>query len=113
HLTVKLETLNPERTARNRGGDSEGPGSDKTALGITVGPAKDGHGLVVRDVDPDGRAADAGIKSGDVIESVNRRSVTSVEELRAAIRQSSDKPALVLINRDGSNLFVTVRPANG
>src|SRR5262245_31477756 len=45
HLTVKLETLNPERTARSRGGDSEGPGSDKTALGITVGPAKDGHGL--------------------------------------------------------------------
>jgi S1-C subfamily serine protease len=68
---------------------------------------------VVDDVDPDGRAATAGIRAGDVIQEVNRQPVKSIEELRAAVRRSSDKPALLLINRNGNDLFVTVKPANG
>jgi S1-C subfamily serine protease len=56
---------------------------------------------------------DAGIRSGDVIQEVNRQPVDSVADLRAALRQSSDKPALLLINRQGAAIFVTVKPANG
>ena len=113
HLTVKLDALEENRSARNRDGDSPSASGDKTALGVTVGASKDGQGLVVQDVDPDGRAADAGIRSGDVIESVNRHTVTTVDELRTALKQNSDKPALLLIDRDGNKVFVTVRPANG
>ena len=43
---------------------------------------KDAHGLVVEDVNPDGRAADAGLQAGDVIEEVNRQPVKSVDELQ-------------------------------
>ena len=78
-----------------------------------LGISKDAHGLVVQDVVPDGRAADAGIQSGDVIESVNRQPVKTVDDLRAAIRKTTDRPTLLLINRKGSEIFVTVRPANG
>ena len=65
----------------------------------------------MEDVNPDGRAADAGVQKGDVIQSVNRKPVTTVEDLRSAVRGNSDKPLLVLINREGRDLFVTVKPA--
>jgi len=66
--------------------------------------------VVVQDVNPDGRAAGAGLQPGDVIQQVNRQSVQTVEELRTAVRRNADKPALLLISREGRNLFVTVRP---
>jgi serine protease Do len=110
HVTVTLDALDADRTTRraDRGGSDE---SGKSALGISVAP--DEEGLVVQDVDPDGRAADAGIRPGDVIQEVNRQPVKSVEDLRAAVRKSSDKPALLLIDRNGNDVFVTVKPANG
>jgi serine protease Do len=126
HVSVKLDEAHPGNNVKNarRGGESDGPGDDSAALGVSVAPLtpelaqrlgapKDVDGLVVQDVNPDGRAADAGIQQGDIIQSVNRQAVKTVDELRAAIRKSTDKPALLLINRQGSNLFVTVKPANG
>jgi serine protease Do len=70
------------------------------------------RGLVVQEVNPDSRAMEAGIRAGDVIQEVNRRAVDSVGDLREALRQTSDRPALVLINRQGNDIFVTVKPAN-
>jgi Do/DeqQ family serine protease len=125
HITAKLEELSADKLARRNGNsESDGPNDDKAALGVSVAPltpdvaselglSKDAHGLVVQDVVPDGRAADAGIQSGDVIESVNRQPVKTVDELRAAIRKTTDRPALLLINRRGNEIFLTVRPANG
>jgi len=119
-LTVKLDELSPEKSAR-RGGESDAIPDDKAALGISVAPLtpeladqfklpKNTKGVVIQDVNPNGRAADAGLQAGDVIQQVNRQSVETVEELRAAVRRSSDRPALLLISREGRNLFVTVRP---
>jgi serine protease Do len=123
HLTVKLDEATASKVARTR--DSEpGASDDKTALGVAVAPLtpelaekarapKDAHGLLVEDVNPDGRAAAAGIQAGDVIQEVNRQPVKSVDELKAALRKTSDKPTLILISRQGSNLFLTVKPSNG
>ena len=106
------------KTARR---DADGSASqDPAALGVAVSPLtpesasqlgapKDLHGLVVEEVNPDGRAADAGIQPGDVIQEVNRRPVQSVAELRSAV-QGASKPLLLLISREGRNLFVTVKP---
>jgi len=125
HVTVRLEELSADKLARRNGdSESDSPSDDKAALGVSVAPltpdvaselgiSKDAHGLVVQDVVPDGRAADAGIQSGDVIEAVNRQPVKTVDDLRTAIRKTTDRPALLLINRKGSEIFVTVRPANG
>ncbi len=124
-VTVKLDELAPDRTARRdgRGGSSDSTGGDdRTALGIAVAPItpelarrydlpRNAKGVFVEDVDPDGRAADAGIQQGDIIEQVNREPVNTVEELRNAVRRSPDKPLLLLVNRDGREIFVTVRPA--
>ena len=110
-LSAKLDEANPQRLARGSDGGERGGDADKTALGVSVAPDK--RGLVVEEVDPEGRAADAGIRSGDVIQEVNRQPVKSIEDLRAAVRKSSDRPTLLLINRQGSDLYVTVKPANG
>jgi serine protease Do len=111
HATVKLEELNPEKLARNDRGSSNDPSDDKSALGVAIQPSD--KGLVVHDVDPNGRAADAGIQQGDVIESVNRQPVKTVDELRAALKKTTDRPALVLIHRDNADIFLTVKPTNG
>jgi Do/DeqQ family serine protease len=121
HLSVKLEEANPSKSAR--GGDGDRDGADQAALGVSVAPltpemasrlgTKSTEGLYVQNVDPDGRAADAGIRSGDIIESVNRQPVKSVEDLRSALKRNADRPVLLLINRQGSSVFVTVKPANG
>jgi len=66
--------------------------------------------VVVQAVNPDGRAAGAGIQPGDVIQQVNRQPVKTVDELRAAVRSNPDKPALLLVSRDGRSLFVAVPP---
>ena len=108
HLSVKLDEAGGDRTAR-RDENSEGRASDKSALGVSVAPDK--NGLVVEDVDPDGRAASAGIRSGDVILEVNRQSVKSIDDLRTAIRKSNDKPTLLLISRNGSDVYLTVKPS--
>jgi serine protease Do len=123
HLTVKLDEATASKAAQER--DSEpGASDDKTALGVAVAPLtpelaekarapKDAHGLLVEDVNPDGRAASAGIQAGDIIQEVNRQPVKSVDELKAALKKTSDRPTLILISRQGSNLFLTVKPSNG
>ena len=94
---------------------------DRSALGISAAPLTPElagrlhvptgvKGVVVQDVDPDGRAADAGLQPGDVIQQVNRQPVQTVDELRAAVRRNPERPALLLVSRDGRDLFVTVRP---
>ena len=67
------------------------------------------QGLVVTDVDELGAAADAGIREGDVVVEVNRQSVRSLADLQSAIHNTGSKPLLLLINRGGNTLFVTVR----
>ena len=93
-LTVKLDEANADKTAQ---ANAEPSSTDETALGVSVEPLtpelaarvgapKDAHGLVVEDVKPESRAAEAGLQSGDVIERVNRQSVQSVDGLRAAMK---------------------------
>jgi serine protease Do len=71
-------------------------------------------GVAVVDVDPQGAAAEAGLREGDVITKANGQSVRSAAELRAAIDEgAADRPALLLVTREGRNLFLTLdRAAN-
>jgi serine protease Do len=116
--TVKLGEKEAGRRAEN---ESEEPADDKAALGISVAPltadvagelglSRSTPGLVVENVNPNGRAADAGIRQGDVILEVNRQAVKTTEELRSAVRKTTDKPLLLLVHRRGEgDRFVTAR----
>jgi hypothetical protein len=41
---------------------------------------------------------------------VNGKAVSSVDELRSALDASGSKPALLLVTRQGTSLFFTLRP---
>ena len=68
------------------------------------------QGVAVADVDPNGPAADAGIQRGDVIVQANRQPVRSSADLTAAVGRTGTRPALLLVNRRGNTIFLTVRP---
>lgn len=98
------------------------PGQDgNSKLGVTVEPVTPDSaarmglppattGLVITQVDPAGAAADVGIQPGDVITRVNDRPVRTVSELHAAIAGRVGRPALLLVTRDGTSLFVALQP---
>jgi S1-C subfamily serine protease len=121
-LRLTLAEL-PVETAGAAEGEGEGGGRAENtgALGIRIEPVtpaliqrfnlkSDTQGLVVTDVNPVGPAADAGLQPGDVIQEVNRQPVRSAAEVRAALTRTGTRPALLLIERGGASLFLTVRP---
>jgi serine protease Do len=79
----------------------------ETAQGLKL-PATT-KGVVVDQVNPASSAADAGLQPGDVIQQVNHQAVTSVKEYTQAVGASKkDEPVLLLVDRNGSTMFLAV-----
>jgi Do/DeqQ family serine protease len=112
-VSATLAELKSAREAtRGQDGDADATGFGMAVEPLTADTANElgvsaKGGVVVRDVQPSGRAADAGIRPGDVIVEVDRKAVTSVETLRSALRDG-DRPALVLVHRGPATLFLTI-----
>jgi Do/DeqQ family serine protease len=69
----------------------------------------DDQGLLVTRIDPNGSAANAGIRQGDLIQEVNRQPVLNVPDFSAAMQRSGARPALVLIKRRNAVLYLTLK----
>ena len=68
-------------------------------------------GVVVSSVEPGGPAEAAGIQRGDVIQEVNHEVVKSLDEYqKAAHKIKKEELAVLLLSRQGNNLFVAVNP---
>jgi serine protease Do len=67
-------------------------------------------GLLVTDVDSNGAAAEEGIARGDVILEVNRKPVETLDDMKAALDKSGDRPILLLVARRGQVSYLTVKP---
>jgi serine protease Do len=65
------------------------------------------RGVVVVQVSPETAAA-TGLQRGDVIEEVNRRSVSTMGEYEQAVRQAGGGEVLLLLNRGGSSLYIVI-----
>ncbi len=115
--TVTLgERSSHSTTAQNPGQQSEGGD-----LGVSIKPltpedaralqlSADVKGLLVVSVKGDGPAAEAGIRTGDVILSANLKPVTSAEELVSIVRKEGKERGAVMlqVNRHGETFFITV-----
>ena len=75
-IDVTLGTMPADKTASadsHNSGDNGNSASALAKLGLTLHAAHGQDGVVVTDVDPDGAAADKGLKQGDVILEVARQ----------------------------------------
>ncbi len=67
-------------------------------------------GVVITNVDPDSPAADARLQRGDVIQEVDGKAVSNLNEFQGAVREAGKKPLLLLVNRGGNTQFVVISP---
>lgn len=115
-LTVtvgELKQAGAEPTAR--GEDSEVPDTTGFGMGVqSLTPEQartldlpTGRGILVASVSPDGKAAAAGLREGDVIEEIDSSPVSDVTTLKALL-QKGDRPALLLVHRNDATLFLTL-----
>jgi Do/DeqQ family serine protease len=98
----ELET-SKSNARRNSSGERSGEGR----FGMTLQSGDDG--VTIADVDPNGVAAESGLRQGDVITKVNGKRVTSAAEVKSALDRTDGKPSLVVIDREGQSLFLTLR----
>ncbi len=108
------EQTEPKQVARTEsGGESALAGVEVQSLNQQMarelGVQGSAQGVVIVNVEPDSQADRAGLAQGDVIKEVNRHPVKTVkdyEQIVSALKK--DQNALLLINRRGSSLFITV-----
>jgi serine protease Do len=67
-------------------------------------------GVIITEVDPDGPAAEAGIRRGDIIVELDRKAVESAGDL-AKMLDDSDGSVLVLVRRGDNTLYVPLKRA--
>ncbi|HVP76532.1 MAG TPA: DegQ family serine endoprotease [Thermodesulfobacteriota bacterium] len=93
--------------------------STKKSLGLTVQDLtpeiakglglKKETGVVVTGVEPGSPAADAGIRSGDVIREVNRKPVKDVQDFIQKVEKAKDQDnVLLFLQRGQNNMFAAV-----
>jgi len=68
------------------------------------------RGVVITNVDPNSTAAESGLSRGDIIQEVNRKAVSNVQQFREAIRSAGNQPLLLLINKQGVTSYVVISP---
>ncbi|MGH7228107.1 MAG: Do family serine endopeptidase, partial [Nitrospiraceae bacterium] len=68
-------------------------------------------GVVINHVETGGAAEAAGLQRGDVIQEVNHEVIKSLEDYqRASAKIKKEEMAVLLLSRQGNNLFVAVNP---
>jgi serine protease Do len=105
-VDVTLGSMPADKTASadTRNSDDNGGSASMLAkLGLTLRAAHGQDGVVVAEVDPDGAAADKGLKQGDVILEVAGKSVSRPSEVAEAIdsAKSDGKKSVLLRVKSG------------
>ncbi|HWP64625.1 MAG TPA: DegQ family serine endoprotease [Candidatus Limnocylindria bacterium] len=130
HVSVKVRRGDEEQTFtvtvgeldEGEGGEAAGASSEQLGLGVqtltpeiaeNLGLERGVRGVVVTEVDPDGPAAEAGIRRGDVIVEVNRRPVHTAGQYEKAVKASGKgKSVLFLVRRGDNTIFLAIRPSD-
>jgi serine protease Do len=76
-----------------------------------LGLSPDVRGVVVTEVDPNSAAAQT-LQQGDVIQSINRHTVNTVQDFNRWAAEAKGQ-TLLRINRQGSGGFVVITPGEG
>ena len=122
-VNLKLGTLPAEKDIRADVGGGEEKGGTLTSLGIDVMPASQvrggaagGEGLYVTNVDPEGAAAQKGLRRGDMILEAGGRPVEARADLVQvfdAARKEGRKAVLLRVKSAEGTRFVALPAAGG
>lgn len=76
--------------------------------GATFSNTPDGQGVLITEIEPGSPASRAGLMEDDIVLSVNRKAVGSVEEMQAAV---AGNPQAIVLNilRNGRGLFLLIQ----
>jgi serine protease Do len=107
-VTLTLGTLPNDKQAANEQTQHQLPESDVPKLGLTLAPGSkasgtDGKGVLVTAVDPNGVAADHGLRVGDVILDVGGKAVSNPSEVRDQVTDARKDGKHTLLFRVKSN----------
>ncbi len=89
-LGLTVASLTPERAAR-------------------IGVDRNEKGVVVTNVAPDGKGAEAGIRSGDIIKEINRKPVDSIGEYKEILGDADEGDTLQFFLRRGNAGFLVAK----
>ncbi len=111
--TITLNVTIAELDDGERVAGAPGNNSSNSGLGIVAGEltasqkeSTGGIGVLIQQVQPGGAAAEAGMRSGDVLVSLNQTDVESVSQLSELVKETPrDRPVPVLIQRNNQPLF--------
>lgn len=119
NFDLKLEQLPTDQQVANAS-DKDGAGTNVPRLGLQLAPAKSvqgagNEGVVVTEVDPDGAAAQRGIRNGDIILDVGGKAVSSPQDVRdglAAAKAENRKAVLMRVKGEQGVRFVAITLAD-
>lgn len=104
---VEVQVSEPEQTA-------EAGQAGQLLRGVTLGERAGAPGLVVENIERSSPALRAGLQPEDVIVSVNRRPVQTIEEFRRHLADHPPgQPLLLNVQREGGALFLVIEPPAG
>ncbi|MGB0034175.1 MAG: DegQ family serine endoprotease [Candidatus Acidiferrales bacterium] len=115
-VSVTLGEL-PEKAEKMGPGESSGGALEGVEVqGLTPDIAQElnlpagTRGVVVTSVDPASPAAAAGLNRGQVIQEVNHKPVSNVEEYKKALEGAGKQSVLLLINQGGHTGYFVIEP---
>jgi Do/DeqQ family serine protease len=105
-ITLASADSAPRQRPRMERGDRQQEG-EADLLGLAVENAR--QGVVVVDVVQGGLAAEAGIKKGDVIVSINRKKIATTAEYDRAVNQAGRSGLTILVRRGDASIYFALR----
>ena len=111
-LNVKIGRMPSDEQIARAFGKAAPSAVSPADLGLSLRPSEDGEGVVVADIDPDSRAAEKGLRPGDVILEVAGEKVKTPAAFGKAIsraRKMGRKAVLLLVrSRNGDQRFIAL-----
>lgn len=109
NITLANADSAPKQRPREDRGSRQQEG-EADLLGLIVDNDEQGNGVVVVDVARGGAAAEAGIRSGDVIMSINRKRTSNTAEYSRVIQQAGRGGRLtILVRRGDTSIYFALR----
>ena len=110
-IDLSLSLMSAEKAPKvQREAGIEGRQDQNDPLGLVVDDAEQGSGVIVLDVARNSAAAEAGIKRGDVIISINRKKITTSAEYQRIIQKAIRGTSLtILVRRGDVSIYFALR----